>query len=97
MSALKQMAFREGRAPYKASTRFYKSFLDSVRRHGRVREGEMMTLYFLSMKNPLLPLQFAPLGIQLMLKGKVGAPFPTRGKRPLESLFNKVMQLENNP
>ncbi|MDI6795363.1 MAG: 4Fe-4S dicluster domain-containing protein [Desulfatibacillaceae bacterium] len=97
MSALKQIASREGLAPYKASTRFYKSFLDSVRRHGKVREGEMMTLYFLSMKNPLLPLQFAPLGLRLMLKGKVGAPFPTRGKRPLESLFNKVMQLENNP
>ncbi|MDX2498153.1 MAG: 4Fe-4S dicluster domain-containing protein, partial [Desulfobacterales bacterium] len=38
MSALKQIAAKENLAPYKKSILFYKSFMESVRRHGRVRE-----------------------------------------------------------
>jgi len=94
MGALKQIAARENLAKYKQSTLFYKNFMDSVRRHGRVREMEFMTLYFASMKNPFIPLRFAPLGMKLMIKGKVSVQIPTRGQRPLESLFRKVEELE---
>jgi heterodisulfide reductase subunit C2 len=94
MSALKQIAAKENLAPYKKSIRFYKSFMESVRRHGRVREMEFMTLYFLSMKNPLMPLQFAPLGMKLMSKGKVSFEIPSKGNGDLEAIFRKVEELE---
>jgi heterodisulfide reductase subunit C len=96
MSALKQIAAKENLAPYKKSIRFYKSFMESVRRHGRVREMEFMTLYFLSMKNPFMPLQFAPLGLKLMGKGKVSFEIPSKGNGALESIFRKVEELEQN-
>ena len=41
MSALKQIASKKNMKPYKKSVRFYKSFMDSVRRHGRVHEMEL--------------------------------------------------------
>jgi heterodisulfide reductase subunit C2 len=94
MSALKQVAAKENLAPYKKSIRFYKSFMESVRRHGRVREMEFMTLYFLSMKNPFMPLQFAPLGMKLMSKGKVSFEIPSKGSGDLEAIFRKVEALE---
>ena len=94
MSALKQIAAKENLAPYKKSIQFYKSFMESVRRHGRVREMEFMTLYFLSMKNPFMPFQFAPLGLKLMGKGKVSFEIPSKGKGDLEAIFRKVEVLE---
>ena len=94
MSALKQIAAKENLVPYKKSIRFYKSFMESVRRHGRVREGEFMTLYFLSMKNPFILLQFAPLGIKLMGKGKISFNIPSKENGALESIFRKVEELE---
>jgi heterodisulfide reductase subunit C len=96
MSSLKQIAAKENLAPYKKSIRFYKSFMESVRRHGRVREMEFMTLYFLSMKNPFMPLQFAPLGMKLIGKGKVSFEIPSKGNGALESIFRKVEELEQN-
>ena len=94
MSALKQIAAKENLAPYKKSIQFYKSFMESVRRHGRVREMEFMTLYFFSMKNPFMPFQFAPLGLKLMGKGKVSFEIPSKGNGDLEAIFRKVEVLE---
>jgi heterodisulfide reductase subunit C2 len=95
MDELKQIAAKENLAPYKKSIRFYKSFMESVRRHGRVREMEFMTLFFMAMKNPLLPFTFAPLGIKLMGKGKVSVELPSKGRGALEAIFRKVEELEN--
>ena len=97
MGALKQLAAREGLSRYRQSILFYKSFLESVRRHGRVREMEFMTLYFNAMKNPLLPLRFAVLGAKLMLKGKVPLQFPSKGDGELAALFRKAAELEEVP
>ena len=94
MGALKQIAARENLDLFKQSTRFYKSFIESVRRHGRVREMEFMMLYFFSMKNPLLPFRFAPLGVKLMSKGKVSLEIPSKGNEVLSAIFRKVDELE---
>ena len=94
MDALKQIAARENISKYKDSVQFYKNFLKSIRRHGRVNEMEFMTLYFAALKNPLAPLRFASLGLRLMLKGKVSLLPPFTRKRPLESIFRKVEELE---
>lgn len=97
MGALKQMAARESLSQHRQSILFYKSFLESVRRHGRVREMEFMTLYFNGMKNPFLPLRFVALGIKLMLKGKVPLQMPSKGKGVLTPLFRKAAELEETP
>ena len=94
MAALKRAAARKGLKSCRSEIHFYRAFIDSVRRHGRVREMEFMTLYMARMKSPLLPLRFAPLGLKLMGKGKVPLQLPSRGQGKLEALFTKVETLE---
>ena len=95
MAALKQLAAREKVASYRQSAQFYSSFLESVRRHGRVREMEMMNLYFIAMKNPLLPLKYTGLGIKLMRKRKIPLHLPSKGVGVLDKIFRKVQELED--
>jgi heterodisulfide reductase subunit C len=94
MAALKQIASQRVPQRYRSSTYFYGDFLESVCRHGRVREMELMTLYFMHMKNPLLPLRFASLGIKFIAKGLVPLQLPSSGKGKLDYLFNRVKELE---
>ena len=96
MAALKQIATAEGLAKYKQSTSFYKNFMDSVRRYGRVRETEFMSYWFAAMKTPVLPLKFIPLGLKLMKKRKVSVRFPSRGPDRLEAMFRKAEELEGH-
>jgi len=56
-----------------------------------------MTLYFSAMKNPLLPFQFASLGIRLLSRKKLLFQLPSRGSECLNALFRKVNELENAP
>jgi len=94
MGALKQIASKEDLALYRKSTVFCKSFMKSVRRHGRVRELEFMTRYFSSMKNPIIPLRFASLGLKLIKKGKIPLQIPIKGYGPLGAIFRKTSELE---
>jgi heterodisulfide reductase subunit C len=94
MAGLKQIAARRSLPAYRSSTLFYRDFMESVRRHGRVREIEFMTLYFTHMKNPLLPLRFAALGFKLAAKGKVPLQLPSRGSGKLGAFFDKVESME---
>ena len=55
---------------------------------------EFMTLYFAAMKNPFIPLRFAPLGMKLMSKGKVSLEIPSKGSGALNAVFKKVEELE---
>ena len=94
MDALKQIAARESLSKYRQSTLFYKHFLQSVRRHGRVNEMEFMAFYFAALKNPVIPLRYAPLGMTLVRKGKVSLRMPLKARQPLESIFRMVEALE---
>jgi len=95
MGALKRLAVAEGRLPEKKSALFYRTFLDNVRRYGRVREMDMMTRYFFSLKNPVTPLGFAPLGVKLMVKGKISAQMPNLfGAGKMDAIYRKVEELE---
>ncbi len=96
MGALKQIAAREKIASCKSGTLFYTSFLESVRRHGRVREMEFMTHYFILMKNPIIPFKYTSLGMRLLSKGKIAIPLSKKKKGPgsLKALFRKVAELE---
>ena len=94
MDALKQIAAEENPAQYKYSVLFYKNFMRSVRRHGRIREMEFMTNYFLALRDPLAPFRFASLGMKLMAKGKVSLKWLPKARSPLEKMFQKVTELE---
>lgn len=94
MHALKQAAARERLPRYRPVTAFFRHFMQSVRRHGRVNELEFMTCYLAEMKNPLLPLRYSGLGVRLAAKGKLPLRWPLRRKRPLEALFRKAAELE---
>jgi len=95
MAALKRMAVAEGFHKEKRSILFYRNFLDSARRYGRLREMELMARYFLSMKNPMLPLGFTALGMRLMAKGKLSPQMPVFfGTGKLDALYRKVEELE---
>lgn len=94
MGALKQIAAQDRLPAHRSGTQFYLSFMESVRRHGRVREMEFMTLYFSAMKHPLLPFRFAGLGLRLMAKGKVPFQLPSGGSGRLDGMFRKARELE---
>lgn len=94
MAALKRMAAAEGLYSNRGSSAFYGAFLKTVRKHGRVREAEMMARYFQALKNPIVPLSFTPLAVKLMMKGKIGIEWPGFGKGKLDGLFRKVQELE---
>jgi heterodisulfide reductase subunit C2 len=95
MASLKQLAAMENEESFRQSARFYESFLESVRRHGKVRELEMMNLYFIAMRNPLIPLKYAGLGIRLMRKRKIPLHLPSKGVGALDKIFRKVQELED--
>jgi heterodisulfide reductase subunit C len=99
MGALKRLAAAEGIERYKQSSNFYKTFMDTVRRYGRVREAEFMNRYFFSMKkNPFLPFGFASVGMKLMKKRKIPLEMPKLfGKGRFDALFRKVEELEARP
>jgi heterodisulfide reductase subunit C len=96
MANLKQVAAKQNMARYKSSILFYKNFVNSIRRHGRVNEMEFMTLYFMGMKNPMLPLNFTRLGLRLMDKRKIPLEVPrfSNFPKPLEPIFKKVEEME---
>jgi heterodisulfide reductase subunit C len=98
IAALKRIAISEGRYKDKKSPFLYGTFMNTVRRYGRVREMELMTRYFLRLRDPLTPFAFAPLGAKLMAKGKIAPQMPTFfGKGKLHALFQKVRELEESP
>lgn len=92
MALLKQAAARRNEPSFRKNTFFFHSFTQSIRKHGRVHEMALMSFYFMRRKNPLLPLRFAPLGIKLISRGKLGLQFHARGK--LEGLFKRVEEIE---
>ncbi|MBL0712194.1 MAG: 4Fe-4S dicluster domain-containing protein [Desulfosarcina sp.] len=100
MHDLKQMAARAHLARYKPSTAFYSHFMNTIRRHGRIRETEFISRYFLTMapSKPLLPLSYTGLGFKLFRKGKMSIeyPFAAPGARSLEKIFQKVEAMEES-
>jgi heterodisulfide reductase subunit C2 len=95
MAGLKEEAAKCFPDRYRSGAAFCRTFMDSVRRHGRVRESEFMFFYFASCRDPFLPLRFTPLGLRLMRRGKVKPTVPgAGGKGPLGPLFDKVKSME---
>jgi heterodisulfide reductase subunit C len=94
---LKQLAAGYHLTHLRAGDLFYRNFVASVRRHGRMHEMEFMTLYFAQMMNPWLPVRYAGVGMRLMRRGKLSVQLPSRGSGKLAKIFEKVAEMEDRP
>ena len=97
MHQLKLIALKENLHEYNKCNLFYKSFLDSIHRHGRVKEMNMMSQFFLSLSDPIAVLKFASLGLKLMSKRKLSLHLGTKDDLPLDDIFKKVEEVESSP
>jgi heterodisulfide reductase subunit C len=93
MAALKRLAAARGDAANRKKAVFYREFMRNVERNGRVQETGFMCSYFLAMHDPLLPLEYAPLGLKLLGKGKLKLGGGDQRGR-LGPLFAKVRGME---
>ncbi|BBO89404.1 4Fe-4S dicluster domain-containing protein [Desulfosarcina ovata] len=94
MEMLKGIAFARQEKKHRHPRHFYEQFLATVRRHGRIRELEFMSRYFTTVRNPMVPLRFAPMGLKLIQKGKVELGFGHATDTPLAPLFDKVAAMD---
>lgn len=94
ITRLKEMAIEQRIAASRDSVGFYRTFVDIVRRYGRMREMEFMVRFFLA-TNPLSALGFAGLGLTLVSRGKAYPEMPKLGgEGRLGPLFERVAKLE---
>lgn len=94
MATLKRLDMLRGKG--KKDGAFYRAFMENVEAHGRVQEVGMMSSYFFKrMDNPTLPLQFIPLGMKMMGKGKIHLPVGGQGAI-LKPMFAKARDLEGS-
>lgn len=97
IGTLKRLAMQDGIQGYKESRNFYRAFMDTVCRYGRTDEVEIMARYFLT-TNPLLAVDYVPLAVTMLRKGKVNLGIPkVTGPGKLDRLFKKVEELEATP
>lgn len=94
MIRLKQLAHARALSPVRPANLFHESFLRSVQQYGRVRETDLMLRYFISMRDPWLPLKFASLGWKMLTRGKASVSIPRMGEGVLAALFQKVAVIE---
>jgi len=92
MYALRTIAIKTAR---NLSAAFYQTFKDSVRRYGRMHESDLMIRFALR-TNPLSLLKMGPLGLRMLMKGKLSLVPPTaiRGAREIAKLYEKVAEME---
>ncbi|MBG0775700.1 MAG: 4Fe-4S dicluster domain-containing protein [Desulfovibrionaceae bacterium] len=96
MAALKRASILRGGPGQRRHGAFYATFVDNVRRLGRVNETDLMAHYFVALRDPLAPFSFMPLGLRMLAKGKAGLHgSPQRGR--LGPLFAKVREMEEKP
>ncbi len=92
MASLKRLSMLSGSG--RKNSAFYRAFMENVESHGRVQEMGMMSSYFFKrIDTPTLPLEFLPLGIKMMTKGKVHMPGGGQGGI-LKPMFAKAREME---
>ncbi len=99
MSALKRMSLSAGMGKLSSSARFYEAFRDTVRRHGRLYEVELLTTFFGRAKG-LGVTGYTRLGFTLWRRGKISldaSKVNIRGLDQIEAIYRKVEELEVKP
>ncbi len=91
---LKRMSVAKGVEKKRDSARFYESFMDVVRKNGRMHETLTMAQWMLK-TNPFRAFSFASLGLALLSKGKMGlVPHRIRGLDQIEAMFRKAEEIK---
>jgi heterodisulfide reductase subunit C len=96
MAALKRLAIAENVQGEEKEhvANFYRAFMETLRRHGRNYEPELLLRYFFS-TNPLGLIGQAPLGLMLWLKGRLPlVPHRNGVSAEVEAIFAKCLALE---
>jgi heterodisulfide reductase subunit C len=94
MQALKRMAIEAGVEKKTNSSRFYKAFMATVRRNGRMQEVEVVTRWLLT-TNPFQAFGFTSMGIALLMRGKMPLiPHSIEGVGQVQAMFDKVDEIE---
>lgn len=95
MNALKRAAGDMGDKDLARRASFYRTFMDNVRKYGRVQETALMQSWMLTMRDPKLAMQFAPMGMKMFAKGKVHLRTPGASESGrLGPLFDKAAEME---
>jgi heterodisulfide reductase subunit C len=85
MDVLRHISRREGFAARRPVKVFWDSFLDSVRKHGRVFEAGLLAGYVAKTGRVWTDMDLAP---RILPKGKLGLkPHPIQGKDEMEKIF----------
>ena len=95
--AQKQIAAREGLSQYRQSSLFYKSFLESVRRHGRLKETEIHDALLQRHEESPAAAAVCGAGHETDAEGEVALQIPSKGNGALTALFRKAAELEEAP
>ncbi|MBP7865589.1 MAG: 4Fe-4S dicluster domain-containing protein [Acidobacteria bacterium] len=94
MQALKRLAIAAGVDRKKNSSRFYRAFMKTVRRTGRMQEMEVVTRWLLS-TNPLQGFAFTKMGLALFRRGRMPLlPHSIRGLEQVRAMFSKAEEIE---
>lgn len=94
MDTLRQMSQREGveASQYNVPI-FHSAFLGSVKRHGRVHEGEMAITYSFENESWLGIMKIVGLGFGIFLKGKVKLrPSRVRAIGQIRNIFKRTVE-----
>ncbi len=96
MAALKRLAIAEevgGKEKARVS-RFYRAFMETVRRYGRNYEPELLLRYFLG-ADPVGLVGQAPLGMTLLRHGRLAVtPKRNDAQSDVEVIFRKTLELD---
>ncbi|MFW5733998.1 MAG: 4Fe-4S dicluster domain-containing protein [Oceanidesulfovibrio sp.] len=92
MAALKRIAASRDMTS-RRNAAFYRAFAGNVRRYGRVQETALMSSFLTSLASPRRALEFTPIGLKMLGKGKLHPPSRSHAKR-LEPLFRKIEEME---
>jgi len=96
MAALKRLAIAEnvqGKEKEHVSN-FYRAFMETVRRHGRNYEPELLVRYFFS-TNPVGLVGQGPLGLTMWRHGRIAlTPKRAVAQPEVEAIFRKVLEVD---
>jgi len=92
MYALKRLAIERGIYP-KGSPVLYQAFTGIVDRYGRSAEMELMARYYLRTLNPWGLIKMAPMGLRMLLKGRLPLlPHRIQGRRELAKMLDYMRE-----
>ncbi len=92
MYALKRLAIERGIYP-KGSPVLYQAFTSIVDRYGRSAEMELMVRYYLRTLNPWGLIKMAPMGLRMLLRGRLPLlPHRIEGRRELAKMLDYMRE-----